>query len=746
MVTTVRKEEGEIIDRDLLKNKSVQHVLNVINASEEQLAAFETAMIDLALYDLHLFKDDIREGIKKYEEAHIKKFYRAYAKANLDRISKGLTPISKERAFQSWMVQKNIESGRGRRAGMQYIETYDREDGTPVRSHWRQLRRGEQQTEATREKIDEERQEIAQERAQSAARRRQVEMGPSVGAEMRQQEGGMQMMGDVNFDIDPIGFGIVRDQNLAKAKYALDSVWSAAEESVNDQSHFRQAANRFFREDDYTQGAVGVADYFSGKGKLGTVAKIARDYGPMAAMRMVNAYYRYGGYDVPVLEDRQGNRKTEFGDKIKDGESPAQTRQWAVDTLKKRLPGQDAEDANAEPPSEGFILNVHGEVIAHGVGRGNDHYLPFSNKHMRKIRKGEGTEWVRRRMYGGPTVEDLYSAMSSGADRFTVVSNAGEFTMEVSPRAHGLGLDTIAISARFQDILNKGSANRTFVGYSDALHALQSEYPLLFRMKKEPKRGDWSEGDWASREDHIGPKTSLFEEFRDLFRSSKDEERRKRAERERSISAGGSGVSRRGEAARAGMPGANSTESIYAAYERKRELREGKAAIQAEAAYKRLGRSVPQDVRLAAQKERGGSGTPPVHVRQADPEQRAASVRPPQEFLDQMEAREQSASVPGAMSSDDNITVGPTVPTSRQAQSTPDPARSVFNEWDDAVERADRLGFDMDGPVRNPDQALEVMQNLYFFDDEEWENLPAGDFTILDFNERLKQHFRRKSR
>lgn len=91
-------------------------------------------------------------------------------------------------------------------------------------------------------------------------------------------------------------------------------------------------------------------------------------------------------------------------------------------------------NSGAIAPSEGVILSRDGQVVTQAVGYGDDHYLPFN---MRKLAKAKGGDYVRTRTLGGPTTEDIYAGMISGARSMTVVSHSGVFTIEFDPAFRG---------------------------------------------------------------------------------------------------------------------------------------------------------------------------------------------------------------------------------------------------------------------------------------------------------------------
>lgn len=85
-------------------------------------------------------------------------------------------------------------------------------------------------------------------------------------------------------------------------------------------------------------------------------------------------------------------------------------------------------------PSQGVIIDHDGDVVSQAVGYGEDHYLPFDLKNIRALKGGQ---YVRTRMEGGPTGEDVYALVATGARMGTVVSSSGVFTFEMDPNFRG---------------------------------------------------------------------------------------------------------------------------------------------------------------------------------------------------------------------------------------------------------------------------------------------------------------------
>lgn len=85
-------------------------------------------------------------------------------------------------------------------------------------------------------------------------------------------------------------------------------------------------------------------------------------------------------------------------------------------------------------PSQGVIVNADGQVVTQAVGYADDHYLPFDLKNLASLRGGQ---YVRTRVSGGLTGEDMYAAVQSGARMASVVSSSGVFSIEFDPNFRG---------------------------------------------------------------------------------------------------------------------------------------------------------------------------------------------------------------------------------------------------------------------------------------------------------------------
>lgn len=124
----------------------------------------------------------------------------------------------------------------------------------------------------------------------------------------------------------------------------------------------------------------------------------------------------------------------------------------------KNLYGLHLEAGNT-PPSEGVIIDSNGKIAVQAVGYGDDHYLPFNLKNLGALKGGE---YIRTRSVGGPTSEDIYTGLVSGARRLQVESRSGTFIIEFENDFRG--------GRRYND-----KARRMVRRYEQLLDAVQSE-------------------------------------------------------------------------------------------------------------------------------------------------------------------------------------------------------------------------------------------------------------------------------
>ena len=85
-------------------------------------------------------------------------------------------------------------------------------------------------------------------------------------------------------------------------------------------------------------------------------------------------------------------------------------------------------------PSQGILIDADGDVVSQAVGYADDHYLPFDLKNLASLRGGQ---YVRTRVQGGLTAEDIYASVALGSRMSTVVSSSGVFSIEFDPNFRG---------------------------------------------------------------------------------------------------------------------------------------------------------------------------------------------------------------------------------------------------------------------------------------------------------------------
>lgn len=170
----------------------------------------------------------------------------------------------------------------------------------------------------------------------------------------------------------------------------------------------------------------------------------------------------------------------------------------AVVNLLDRLPSKELTELAVEsgemPPSQGVIINANGDVVTQAVGYNGDHYLPFDLKNLNSL---HGGQYVRTRAAGGPTTEDLYTGLLSGARQIQVVSNSGVFTVEFDPDLRG--------GRRYSD-----KAGRMISRYGKLLETIvagniwQTDLPpeQIAELKQNALKS--SQGDPAVYTEHLG--------------------------------------------------------------------------------------------------------------------------------------------------------------------------------------------------------------------------------------------------
>jgi hypothetical protein len=187
------------------------------------------------------------------------------------------------------------------------------------------------------------------------------------------------------------------------------------------------------------------------------------------------AAYRYRGTERapdPVLQTAFGKiRQVRFRglnprdvavggiDDPKEGWDPGPVLNYFQD----RLPNPDLNELQRRsgviPPSEGIVITANGDVAHQSIGYADDWYLPFNLRHLSALKGGE---YIRTRTFGGPTTEDIYTGLVSGAKSMTIVSHNGVYTVDFDRNLRG--------GRRFND-----KASRMVARYGQLLDALRSE-------------------------------------------------------------------------------------------------------------------------------------------------------------------------------------------------------------------------------------------------------------------------------
>ena len=260
---------------------------------------------------------------------------------------------------------------------------------------------------------------------------------------------------------------------------------------IQDDAQHRRGLKSLFRR---TEAAGGVLEGISGTEKYGRMVRLAGEMGAQADAALgpaaQRAAYRYRGTEKqadPDLRRAFTSHEMQLVDAVGESDNPSQ-RRGIVDDIRAQarqrggttpvlgsLEHQLRESARRpEPmlgdelamkvrsdvaaahmietlpddpraaelsiasghvlPSQGVIIDSDGDVVSQAVGYGEDHYLPFDLKNVRRLRGGQ---YVRTRMQGGPTGEDIYTLVATGARMGTVVSSSGVFTLEMDPNFRG---------------------------------------------------------------------------------------------------------------------------------------------------------------------------------------------------------------------------------------------------------------------------------------------------------------------
>lgn len=146
---------------------------------------------------------------------------------------------------------------------------------------------------------------------------------------------------------------------------------------------------------------------------------------------------RVGG--VPTLSDAAGAMLLNEHHRMSpDQKQLAVVGDFGALSLRKQIPDVETArislEAGKMPPSVGLMFDADGNLVSEAMGFNGDHYLPFDLKNLKRLKGGQ---YVRTRTTGGPTDEDVYTALLSGARQIQVISNSGNFVLEFDPDLRG---------------------------------------------------------------------------------------------------------------------------------------------------------------------------------------------------------------------------------------------------------------------------------------------------------------------
>lgn len=167
--------------------------------------------------------------------------------------------------------------------------------------------------------------------------------------------------------------------------------------------------------------------------------------------------------------------------------------------------------AGKMPPSVGVILDRDGDVVSEAQGFNGDHYLPFD---LRNLRRLQGGSYVRTRTTGGPTDEDIYTGLMSGARQIQVVSHSGVFTVEFDPDTRGAR----RYSDKARQMVGRYAAIVAQIGTGEQM---QRDFTPAERQAQEAEALRRSGGDYGRARDLL---REIQENDRQRIRFSSDNE------------------------------------------------------------------------------------------------------------------------------------------------------------------------------------------------------------------------------
>lgn len=183
--------------------------------------------------------------------------------------------------------------------------------------------------------------------------------------------------------------------------------------------------------------------------RAGSAARIVSDIGPEAQRALEpgirRTAYRYRGTERrPNMEAQKRTRA--LANSIQSGSDTMSHDQLKLaimgdvgaQMLWRQIPDVETArislEAGKMPPSVGLMFDADGHLVSEAMGYNGDHYLPFDLKNLKRLKGGQ---YVRTRTTGGPTDEDIYTALMTGTRQIQVISNSGNFVIEFDPDLRG---------------------------------------------------------------------------------------------------------------------------------------------------------------------------------------------------------------------------------------------------------------------------------------------------------------------
>jgi hypothetical protein len=169
----------------------------------------------------------------------------------------------------------------------------------------------------------------------------------------------------------------------------------------------------------------------------------------------------------------------------------AMTGDYNAEKLQHQIPSlQHARislAAGKMPPSIGVMIDRDGDVVSEAQGFNGDHYLPFDLANLKRL---QGGSYVRTRTTGGPTDEDIYTGLMTGARQLQVVSHSGVFTVEFDPNTRG----SRRYSDKARQMVGRYAAIVNTIGSKDQM---QRDFSPTERAKMKAEAETYGNGNYT---------------------------------------------------------------------------------------------------------------------------------------------------------------------------------------------------------------------------------------------------------